>query len=126
MEYPSTVYRPPHLTATTHFDPTLHLNNASESLGQTDGLTSADDTSPLCNTSCARVGTAVSSLNAPKKILSYSWRQPGLCSRVLFPESERKEENSGTRRLGCFIIHGLLQVSDSTKSFAFGVELTKP
>ncbi len=45
-EHPSSVYRPPHLTATTHFDPTLHLKNASDSLAQTDGLTSADETSP--------------------------------------------------------------------------------
>ena len=96
MEHPSSVYRPPHLTATTHFDLTLHLNNTLDSLGQTDGLTSADDTSPLCDTSCARVGSGDSGLNAPKKILSWSWRQPGLCSRVLLPESERKKiEPSG-------------------------------
>ncbi len=126
MGHPFSVYRPPHLTTTTHFDPALHLNNASESHGQTDGLTSADDTSPLCDTSCARVGTADSGLNAPKKILSWSLRQPELCSRVLLPESEWKEKSSGTWRLGYSTIHELLQVSDSTKSFPYKVELRKP
>ena len=37
------------LAATTHSDPTLHLKNASDSFGQTDGLTSANDTGPLCD-----------------------------------------------------------------------------
>jgi hypothetical protein len=68
---------------------------------------------------CARVGIADSGL-------SWSCVSLGFALVCSCPNPERKEENSGTRRSGYIIIHELLQVSDFTKSFAPGVELTKP